>query len=318
MAYSPEFSVVIPTYDRVELLKEALKSVYEQTYRDYEIIVVDDGSTDSTKGYLNSQGDRVRVLYQANRGPGAARNLGLTKANGKYVAFLDSDDIWFPWTLATFHETIRRHQEPSLISASTKEFQERMPVEEPDNFAAEAFCDFLQTASKPGYVGSGAMVAKRSIFSSVGAFDEGLAVGEDLDFYIRAGTCRNFVRVLSPVTLAYRRHCGNISFGLSSLFDAALELLMREAAGRYPGGDARRIERQTLLSRMIRPVILACLHGGLREEAWRLYLRSFLMHIRLRRFRFLGGFALYGIMELVTHQRAKLSKRSRSSKLPVQ
>src|SRR5262245_42788481 len=94
------FSVVIPTYNRLEFLISAIESVERQTYKSFEIIVVDDGSTDDTLAHLSALGDRVTLLRQMRKGPGAARNMGARHASGAYVAFLDSDDLWLPWSLA--------------------------------------------------------------------------------------------------------------------------------------------------------------------------------------------------------------------------
>ena len=116
------FSVIIPTYNRLPLLQQALRSVWAHTFTDYEVVVVDDGSTDGTLAYLQSLGDRLRVLSQSNRGPGAARNLGLRSSNGEYIAFLDSDDLWFPWTLDIYAEIIRQGGEPSFIAGRPKRF----------------------------------------------------------------------------------------------------------------------------------------------------------------------------------------------------
>jgi glycosyltransferase involved in cell wall biosynthesis len=298
-----KFSVIIPTYNRLDFLKQAIGSVLAQTYTDYEIIIVDDGSTDGTKDYLLSLASHVKVLRQANRGPGAARNLGAERAAGRYLAFLDSDDSFYPWTLATFHEAICRYHDPSFVSAATLEFQGQVPDVEKYEFVAERFKDYFETANDPAYVGSGALVVKRTIFDQASGFDEAMPVGEDLDFYFRVGTSCEFVRVLAPVTLAYRRHARNISATSSALYSAAVELLMREAAGRYPGGKARKIERWKLLTRMVRPVILSCLKAGLVNEAWRLYWQSFLVNARLGRLRFLSGFAFYGVLGLVLGRR---------------
>src|SRR5262245_14921483 len=95
----PEFSIVIPTYNRLDFFKEAISSVWAQTHTDYEVIVVDDGSTDGTGEWLAAQCKRVRAITQVNSGPGAARNSGTREARGRYVAFLDSDDVWPSWTL---------------------------------------------------------------------------------------------------------------------------------------------------------------------------------------------------------------------------
>ena len=100
------FSVVIPTYNRVHLLERTLDSVWRQGFTDFEVVVVDDGSNDGTQEYLRSLGNRIRIVLQANGGPGAARNAGVRMASGKYVALLDSDDLWFPWTLNIFAQAI--------------------------------------------------------------------------------------------------------------------------------------------------------------------------------------------------------------------
>jgi glycosyltransferase involved in cell wall biosynthesis len=308
-----EFSVVIPTYNRLKFLKEAVASVEAQKHCDYEIIIVDDGSSDGTSNYLESLRGRVRTLHQSHKGPSAARNLGARHAAGTYIAFLDSDDLWFPWTLLTFHEVIRLHKDVSLISAATVEFEGDAPCYEQGRCITESFVDYFETASNPAYVGSNAMVVKRSVFDRIGRFNEKMSVGEDLDLYFRLGTSSNFVRVISPVTLAYRRHSGNISRVAPALYYAATELLKREAEDGYPGGKEREKERCKLLTRMLRPVTLACLTSGFKAEAWQLYKQSFLMNARLGRLRYLVGFPLYyiGIMFNFIHSNGYAKRDSK-------
>src|SRR5579871_6735110 len=118
----PVFSVVIATYNRLNFLEQAVNSIFAQTFEDYELIIVDDGSTDNTRDYLNSLSGRLKPLYQPNKGPSAARNLGVKSAIGNYIAFLDSDDVWLPWTLATFHELIVKYREPSLLCGAVAIF----------------------------------------------------------------------------------------------------------------------------------------------------------------------------------------------------
>ncbi|HWC58680.1 MAG TPA: glycosyltransferase family A protein, partial [Verrucomicrobiae bacterium] len=118
------FSVVIPTFNRATLLHEALDSIFAQTFTDYEVIVVDDGSSDETLQMLANYGNRIRVFQQKNQGPGAARNLGAQHATGEYLAFLDSDDQWFPWTLEAYHEILLRHQFPSFVVGKPLRFRD--------------------------------------------------------------------------------------------------------------------------------------------------------------------------------------------------
>ena len=101
MEREPLVSIVVPTYNRLAYLRQAVQSVFDQTYRQWELIVVDDGSTDGTAAYVASLGGRVRALTLPRRGGAArARNAGVGAARGAYVAFLDSDDLWLPEKLA--------------------------------------------------------------------------------------------------------------------------------------------------------------------------------------------------------------------------
>src|SRR6266571_4199886 len=119
----PLFSIIIPTYNRASLLPHTLNSVWGQSFSDFEVIVVDDGSTDATHQLLSGYQGRLRVFPQNNRGPGAARNLGASRASGDYLAFLDSDDVWLPWTLETYRRVISRSQRPAFIAGKPFRFR---------------------------------------------------------------------------------------------------------------------------------------------------------------------------------------------------
>jgi len=175
MGQRPKFSIVIPTYNRRCLLQRALASVRNQTFRDYEVIVVDDGSSDGTWEYLCSLDPSVKALRQENRGPGPARNLGARHARGTYLAFLDSDDLWFPWTLATFSELASRHRAPSILSGKLVEFWEEAALEgiKAEPIAVDVFPDYLTSSRSRYFVGSGMMVVRRDIFLNSGGFDDG-------------------------------------------------------------------------------------------------------------------------------------------------
>src|SRR5262245_55484926 len=118
------FSVVIPTYNRAPLLASTLESVWRQRFRDFEVIVVDDGSSDGTQACLQDLDKKVRYLRQTNRGPGAARNIGIRQARGDYIGLLDSDDLWLPWSLDVFAHAIREHQRPHIVGGKVVEFTE--------------------------------------------------------------------------------------------------------------------------------------------------------------------------------------------------
>jgi glycosyltransferase involved in cell wall biosynthesis len=312
MTRSVEFSIVIPTRNRLEFLQEALDSVWAQTHHDYEIVVIDDGSTDGTGDYLASLDGRIRSVHHSNGGPAAARNLGVSQAKGEYVAFLDSDDLWFPWTLATYHKLIQNYR-PALINAATCQFEGKLPRIEQNPIVEKCFSDYYAAAHDYMFVSCSALVVRKSEFERANGFEESMFVAEDHDFYMRVGASDGFIYLQSPITLAYRRHPGNISISPSVLYQGAAELLMRESEGRYPGGTARQRERWQLLSRIVRPVAFACLKSGLENEAWRLYGQSIRMNVELRRFRFIAGFPLCSVLGRVLghHSAKKLALLSR-------
>src|SRR6185295_13535888 len=105
----PLFSIVIPVYNRPDLVIDTIESALNQSYKDYEIVVIDDGSTDRTPEVLRQYTGRVRLIRQDNQGMGAVRNNGMAAAVGEYVIFLDSDDLFFPWTLARLAEAVEKH-----------------------------------------------------------------------------------------------------------------------------------------------------------------------------------------------------------------
>src|SRR5690242_7055974 len=107
MSATPFFSVVIPVFNRASVLETALRSVLDQTFQDFEIVVADDGSSDDPRAVIARIADpRIRYLHQENRGGAAARNLGIDAASGKLIAFLDSDDVFLPHHLQTMHDLL--------------------------------------------------------------------------------------------------------------------------------------------------------------------------------------------------------------------
>jgi glycosyltransferase involved in cell wall biosynthesis len=108
-------SVIIPTYNRASLVVETLQSALDQTYRDFEIIVIDDGSTDDTRERLEPYRDRISYFKQENKGVNAARNYGLSHASGEYIALLDSDDLWKPWLLDLFVGVLDRNPDVGFV-----------------------------------------------------------------------------------------------------------------------------------------------------------------------------------------------------------
>ena len=294
------FSVVIPTYNRLALLQRTLASVRRQSYADFEVIVVDDGSTDATREWLASQGGDLRVLEQSNRGPGAARNLGAREAGGDYVAFLDSDDLWFPWTLDVFARAIKEHGSPHILGGNFVEFTDeavlRAVREEP--YQTAWFEDYIASCRYPYYVGSGTCVLHRGALARAKFLEDRLN-GEDHDLILQMGILPGFVRVLAPVTLAWRRHPASETGDFSNGVLGTLRLLAREKLGIYPGGPERARERHRILARHIRPTALACVRKGSLKQAWDLYRSTFGWNVESGHWRYVLAFPILAVLALV-------------------
>lgn len=294
------FSIIIPTYNRLDLLKRALQSVWKQTSTDFEILVVDDGSNDGTHDYLVSLGSKVRALKQPNLGPGAARNLGAQRAEGKYLAFLDSDDIWFPWTLATFKKVIDLYRSPAIISSCLKTFViEEELTELRSKMRAVSFSDYFEGAKKGYFVGSNMAVISRSAFLRVGGFHTLRQNAEDHDLILRMGLEAGFVQIISPVTLGWRQHSESETRAIKRSFEGVHRLILQEKQNYYPGGRARRTDRVHIISQHVRSAAVECVRHGFRREAWHLYFASLAWQAKLGRFKFVLGFPVKAISEVL-------------------
>lgn len=289
----PRFSVVIPTRNRRILLEETLASVWAQTFRDFEVIVVDDGSTDETAEYLKSLGDRVQTVHREGIGPGAARNAGAEIATGEYLAFLDSDDLWFPWTLAVFDQIVTTHR-PALMCTSFRAFEH--PGELADAHAGEvkvqAFTNYYATWPLQLAVGAGMIAIKKSEFSRVGGFTTERINLEDHDLTLRLGTASGFVQIVQPLTLGWRNHDSRTTGNIAKSINGCAFLLEGERAGRYPGGDELALVRRGLITTHARAVSLECVKAGRARDFANIYLSTLGWHLAQGRWKYLLAFPM--------------------------
>ncbi len=230
-------SCIIPVFNGEAFLGEALASVFAQTLLPAEVIVVDDGSTDGTRDVVDRFGERIRYVYQDNKGPAAARNKGIALATGSLLAFLDADDLWLPQKLA---RQVRRFAERGDLQVSVTQVRnfwiEELRAE------AEAMRDHpLAAAALPGYVPQ-TMLARCEVFAHVGRFDETLRIGEDTDWFLRVADLGTAVELLPEVLVMRRLHRTNLTRAgnvlQSNLANAVWRSLQRRraAAGGNAGG----------------------------------------------------------------------------------
>lgn len=287
-----QFSVIVPTYNRLGYLKACLASIKAQTCAPFEIIIVDDGSTDGTVEWLHDKHPQIRVIRQVNAGPGAARNCGAAKARGEYLAFLDSDDLWPPWALSTYHELIKKYNGPSLLFARYQDFAERPDFGSHEATVAEVYANFASSHRIAAFAGAGMMVARRDAFVSTEGFPEDRLNGEDHDLALQLSDAPGFVRVVSPVTIAHRVHSGNEMGDVKKTVLGVIRLVEREKAGAYPGGPSLFDARREIISRHARPAVLEAAWAGYSPAAIDLYRRTFSWHLAEGRYKFLAAAGL--------------------------
>lgn len=292
---NPLFSIIIPTFNRKALIGPTLDSVFAQELTDYEILIVDDGSTDGTLDVVRGYGDRVRVIPQDHKGCAAARNLGARHAVGEYLAFLDSDDLWFPWTLALFAEVIAAHDSPTIVAGNLWNFSDPARVAEVERMPAEVAVgdDYLQAALPNGFaLGVAHTVVRREAYLQVDGCLERNINGTDSDVLLKMGDAPGFAIIKSPPTLAYRQHSGATTVNYQKGFDGARMLIEQERVGAYPGGPDRRNERLDQVLIRTRAISLLCLQGGRRDLGWRLYRETLAWNLRRGRWRYLASLPL--------------------------
>jgi len=292
------FSVIIPTFNRAAMLRRTLDTVLQQPFQDFETVVVDDGSTDGTIEYLRQIDGRVRVCSPANKGPGAARNLGSKYAAGEYLAFLDSDDLWFAWTLETYAQVIQENNRPAFIAGKPFRFRGEKELEAVVHSErnSTSFWDYLASGKEWRWWGASSFVVRKVPFEFVGGFTDKWINGEDADLALRLGVARGFVQVTEPFTFGYREHELSAMKNLDRTVAGINHKILAEQTGEYPGGAGRARERWRILTRHIRPVALECLRRGMRREAWELYRASFQWHAQLGRWKYLAGFPLQALL----------------------
>ncbi len=239
----PKVSVVIPTYNRAHVLGEAMQSVLDQTFDGFELIVVDDGSTDNTKEVVASFGDpRIKYIYQENRGASAAYNTGILASRGEYIAFLDSDDIWLPQKLELQVKLLNSRPDVALVCSDGYIFDVRtnstlgrywhgVPFGyrvDPQRASRDPLREMLVWGC---FISETFVMVRREVFNEVGGYDESLKDHVDWDMYVRV--CQRFAIETIDIPLAkMRKHDANLSSNFDRLYEGA-EVVLNKAIHSY-------------------------------------------------------------------------------------
>lgn len=287
---SPNVSVIIPTFNRWPLVGAAIESVLAQTFSDFELIVVADGSTDRTGAELVRFRSRLRLLTQPNRGVSAARNFGARHARGRYLAFLDSDDLWLPGKLAL--QTAFMEQNPAVQICQTEEIWIRNGVRvNPKAKHRKPSGDIFIPSLELCLVSPSAVMLSRELFERVGGFDENLPVCEDYDLWLRIAVDHPVPLIDDALVIKRGGHADQLSrstWGMDRYRVLALQKLLRAGLD-----GVRRDAAVEVLRRKIEVLASGARKRGKASEAtaYEVILAEFTQehHVRERDSRLLDG-----------------------------
>jgi len=262
-------TVIIPTFNQQALLLETIRSVFAQTFQDYELVVVDDGSTDATRQALAPYEHRLRYVWKENGGEASARNRGIREARCRFIAFLDHDDLWDPGFLATTITHMETH--PSLGLVSTGSIRLPDGKQHPGFRKGLLQGDLFPLLFRRNFITTSGVVVRREVFDRVGLFNEPLRFGVDYDMWLRIAK-EYPIALLNRPLCKWRHHAGNISKSeLLQLRTCVLQLI--ESHSRDPRISPRlsRTRRSKLMVSLGRVYVkldrlgeaVACFRGAL-------------------------------------------------------
>ena len=207
----PKVSVIIPAYNAMSYLPQTLESVLNQTYQDFEVIIVDDGSTDNVEDWIKKVTDsKVKYISQQNQGPAVARNTGITNSKGTYIAFLDADDLWHPQKLEKQVDILDKSPKVGLVYSWVGSVDEQGTVNSKirKNYAEG---NVWQKIIEHNIIecGSNPMI-RRACFEQVGKFDPQIAYAQDWQMWLKIASFYDF-KVVKESLVYYRAHSGNRS-----------------------------------------------------------------------------------------------------------
>lgn len=187
------FSVVIPLYNKENFIEKTLQSVFNQSFTDYELIIVNDCSTDKSVEVISKLNDeKIQLVnHKVNKGLSASRNTGIKNSNSKYIAFLDADDLWKPTFLEEIHLLIEKYKEASLFATNYEEIINEKETILPSNGADKLqenslIDDYFDIGILQPLYNQSCFCVEKSVFDKIGYYDEKITFGEDIDFNIRA------------------------------------------------------------------------------------------------------------------------------------
>jgi len=225
----PTVSVIIPTYNRWPMVGEAVESVLAQSFRDFELIVVDDGSSDGSAERITALGGDTRIIVRSRCGVSAARNYVASVARGRYLAFLDSDDLWLAEKLAVQTAFMMEHSEMQICQTEEIWLRRGKRVN-PKAKHRKPSGNIFRASLELCLVSPSAVMLTKDLFDEVGGFDESLPVCEDYDLWLRVAVNHPIPLIDAPLVIKRGGHPDQLShslWGMDRYRVVALQKLLR-------------------------------------------------------------------------------------------
>ncbi|MCF6250977.1 MAG: glycosyltransferase family 2 protein [Methylococcaceae bacterium] len=231
-------SIIIPTFNRSKLLKRALESIYKQSYSEYEIIVIDDGSTDKTAEMISALFADVNYIYQSNSGVSAARNKGLEQAKGEWLAFLDSDDEWLPQKLEKQLDELKSMAEYKICHTEELWMRNGIRVNQMKKHKKAGGWIFPQCLPLCAMSPSSILI-NQSVFDDIGDFDAQLPACEDYDLWLRITAKYPVLYIEEPQIIKYGGHEDQLSKKYWGMDRFRIQALQKIISANYLTEDYR-------------------------------------------------------------------------------
>lgn len=188
----PKFSVVISVFNKEQHIKKTLESVFDQTFQDFEVVVVNDGSTDESERIIKQFTDqRLRYFYQNNKGAAEGRNTAIKHANGTFIALLDGDDYWYPHYLEEQNRLIIKYPNQLVFATAQNTIKGKTSNPKsyslPEKFNNDGVVDYFESSYQASILHSSSTVLNKEVFNQVGYYNPAIKSGQDTDLYIRIG-----------------------------------------------------------------------------------------------------------------------------------
>lgn len=238
-------SVIIPLYNKEKSILRTINSVLQQTYSNFEIVIVNDGSTDNSLNMVQKINDkRIRIISKKNGGVSSARNVGIKSAKYDYIVFLDADDLWLNDHLKIMNELINNYAEASVFS--TGFVNDEKEIDKKNTLGKSYYIvDYFKTASKKTILNSSCVMVEKRCFDIIGFFDEEMKYGEDMHMWLRLASVFIFAKS-DTITQIYVQNSENRSGGIVLEYDELLinkltEIYKKNSCNKYIGIFVKKI-----------------------------------------------------------------------------